>query len=168
MASVAILSRSAAEQTIFGTAELEHDWAEAFKLILRVQMQYPVPNGWRMALMFSQRIRRVEVWRAKVIDISADNKTHALKNAFFNAHLAKGENLKMAVTAYKVKKGEQPGNVTVLFRGGNVIPSLPTPSPVSIMRVGMVLLTSKVQSSSVSLFNVALAWKPYPISDQMY
>ena len=150
LASMAILSCSSAEQTIFGTAELEHDWAEAFKLIIRVQMQYPVPNGWRMALIFSQPIRRVEVWRAKVIDISADKKTHALKNAFFNARLAKGETLEMAVKAYKVKKGEQAGNITVLFRGGNVIPSLPTPPPVSIKRVGMVLLTSKAQSSSVS------------------
>ena len=69
----------------------------------------------------------VQVWRAKVTDISADQKTHALKNEKFNTDLAKEEELKMAVVAFKVKKGEKPGNVTVLFRGGNVVPSLPTP-----------------------------------------
>ena len=136
LAFMAILKWSAAEETIFGTAELEHDWAEAFKVIITVKMQYPVPNGWRMALIFSQPIKKVDVWRAKVIKISDDKKTNALKHMYFNERLAKGENLKMAVVAYKVKRGAKPGNVTVLFKGGNVIPELPTLPPVSIIHFG--------------------------------
>ena len=136
LAFMATLRCSSAEETIFGTAKLEHDWAEAFKVIITVQMQYPVPNGWRMALIFSQPIKKVDVWRGKVIKIFDDKKTHALKHMYFNEHLAKGENLTMAVVAFKVKKGTKPGNVTVLFKGGNVIPELPTLPPVSVIYFG--------------------------------
>ena len=128
---VAILKCTSAGQTIRGSAVLEHDWAEAFKLIINVPMQYSVPDGWRMALIFSQPIRKVDVWRAIEEKTSSDKKTHALKNMYFNTRLAKGENLTMDVVAYKVKLNSKPGNVTVLFKGGNVIPTLPTLPPVS-------------------------------------
>ena len=128
-----ILKCTSAGQTIRGSAVLEHNWAEAFKLIINVPMQYSVPGGWRMALIFSQPIRKVDVWRAIELKekTSADKKTHALKNMYFNTRLAKGEILTMAVVAYKVKLNSKPGNVTVLFKGGNVIPALPTLPPVS-------------------------------------
>ena len=89
---VAILKCTSAGQTIRGSAVLEHDWAEAFKLIINVPMQYSVPDGWRMALIFSQPIRKVEVWRAIELKekTSADKKTHALKNMYFNTRVAKG------------------------------------------------------------------------------
>ena len=131
LAFMAIVRCSTAAQTIRGKAELEHDWAEAFKVIITVQMQYPVTNGWRMALIFSQPIKKIDVWRAKNITISDDRKTYALKDMYFNKKLAKGQILTFAVVAYKVKKGTKAGNVTVLFKGGNVIPALPTPPPVS-------------------------------------
>jgi len=124
---VSILKCSTADNpTIRGTAELEHDWAEAFKLIIKVKMQYSVPDGWRMALIFSQPIKKVDVWRAKVVNTSADKETYALMHMYFNNRLAKEEKLEMAVVAFKAKKGTKPGNVTVLFKGGNVIPTLPT------------------------------------------
>lgn len=129
---VSILKCSTADNpTIRGTAELEHDWAEAFKLIIKVKMQYSVPDGWRMALIFSQPIKKVDVWRAKVVNTSADKETYALMHMYFNNRLAKEEKLEMAVVAFKAKKGTKPGNVTVLFKGGNVIPTLPTLPPVS-------------------------------------
>ena len=66
--------------------------AEAFKLIINVPMQYLVPHGWRMALIFSQPIRKVDVWRAIELKekTSPDKKTHALKNMYFNTRVAKG------------------------------------------------------------------------------
>ena len=86
-----------------------------------------------MALVFSQPIRKVDVWRAIELKekTSSDKKIHGLKNMYFNTRLAKGEILTMAVVAYKVKLNSKPGNVTVLFKGGNVIPALPTLPPVS-------------------------------------
>ena len=137
LAFLAILRCSTAEKTIRGSAKLEHDWAEAFKLIITVKMEYQVPKGWRMALIFSQPIKKVEVWRAKELTdkMSLDKKTHALKEMYFNSHLAKGQLLTMAVVAYKVNKNSKPGKVTVLFKGGNVIPTLPTLPPVSKTRL---------------------------------
>ena len=61
-----------AEPTIRDTADLDpHSWTlpdgtEAFKITITIKMQYFVPNGWRMALIFTQPIKRLEVWRAKV------------------------------------------------------------------------------------------------------
>ena len=133
MAIMAILKCSTADPMIYGSAGLEHDWAEAFKLIIIVKIQYPVPNGWRMALTFSQPIKKIDVWRAKVLKISADQKIHDLKEEFFNARLAKGDVLKFAVVAYKVQRNASPGNVTVLFKGGNVVPRLPIVLPVRKM-----------------------------------
>lgn len=126
-----------AEPTIRDTADLDpHSWTlpdgtEAFKITITIKMQYFVPNGWRMALIFTQPIKRLEVWRAKVIKISADKKTYALKNMNLNPSLKRGDELRMALVAYKVKKGIKPGKIIVLFRGGNVIPVLPTLPPVS-------------------------------------
>ena len=126
-----------AEHTIRGTADLDpHSWTlpdgtEVFKITITIKMQYFVPNGWRMALIFTQPIKKLEVWRAKVIKTSADKKTYALKNMNFNPSIKKGDELRMAVVAYKVKKGIKPGKIIVLFRGGNVIPALPTRTPVS-------------------------------------
>ena len=37
----------------------------------------------------------------------------------------------LAVVAYKVQLNSKAGNVTVLFKGGNVIPTHPTLPPVS-------------------------------------
>lgn len=130
---VAILKCIPAGQTIRGNAVLEHDWAEAFKQIITIPMQYPVPDGWRMALIFLQPVTKVDVWRAIELKekTSFDKKTHALKNMYFNTRLSKGEILTMAVVAYKVKLNSKPGNVTVLFKGGNVIPALPSLPPVS-------------------------------------
>lgn len=68
VAFVAILRCTTADPMIYGTADLEHDWAEAFKLIITVKMQYPVSNGWRMALIFSQPIKKIDVWRAEWMD----------------------------------------------------------------------------------------------------
>ena len=137
LAILATLRCSTANSTIRGSVELDpHTWTledgtEAFKLLITVKMQYPVPNGWRMALIFTQPIKKVDVWRAKVIKTYADMKTHALMNMDFNPHLAMGEDLRMVVVAYKVNKGLKPGKIIVLFRGGNVIPTLPTLPPVS-------------------------------------
>lgn len=85
VAFMAILRCSSADPMIYGTADLEHDWAEAFKLNITVKMQYPVSNGWRMALIFSQPIKKIDVWRAKWMDtaVSEDNTTHALKDLYF-------------------------------------------------------------------------------------
>ncbi|KAM7435300.1 hypothetical protein ABFA07_014754 [Porites harrisoni] len=124
-----------AEPTIRGTADLDpHSWTlpdgtEAFKITITIKMQYFVPNGWRMALIFTQPIKKLEVWRAKVIKISADKKTYALKNMNFNPSLKRRDELRMALVAYKVKKRIKPGKIIVLFRGGNVIPVLPTLPP---------------------------------------
>ena len=102
-------------------------------LAITIKMQYFVPNlnGWRMALIFTQPIKKLEVWRAKVIKISSDKKTYALKNMNFNPTLKRGDEFRMALVAYKVKKGIKPGKIIVLFRGGKVIPTLPTLPPVS-------------------------------------
>ena len=159
-----ILKCTSAGQTIRGSAVLEHDWAEAFKLIINVPMQYSVPDGWRMALIFSQPIRKVDVWRAIELKekTSADKKTHALKNMYFNTRLAKGEILTMAVVAYKVKLNSKPGNVTVLFKGGNVIPALPTLPPVSwkmTIKVGKqcrILVVKDINISKIILSCVRL------------
>ena len=127
-----ILRCTTADPMIYGTADLEHDWAEAFKLIITVKMQYPVSDGWRMALIFSQPIKKIDVWRAKWIDtaVSEDKTIHALKDLYFTKKLANGTILTFAVVAYKSQKNRLPGNVTVLFKGGNVIPRLPTEPPV--------------------------------------
>ena len=134
VAFMAILRCSTADPMIYGTADLEHDWAEAFKLNITVKMQYPVSNGWRMALIFSQPIKKIDVWRAKWMDtaVSEDNTTHALKDLYFTQKLANGTILKFAVVAYKRDINRRPGKVTVLFKGGNVIPRLPTEPPVII------------------------------------
>ncbi|KAJ7393229.1 hypothetical protein OS493_006198 [Desmophyllum pertusum] len=133
LAFMATFRCTAADQPlVYGTAELEWNWAEAFKVNIRVQMQYPVSNGWRMALIFSQPIKKIEVWRAKVLEMktSADQMTYALKEMYFNKNLAKGDNLTFAVVAHKSKKNlRPPGKVTVLFKGGTVIPILPTVPP---------------------------------------
>lgn len=133
LAFMAILRCSTANQMIYGTAELEHDWTEAFKLIIKVKMQYPVSDGWRMALIFSQPIKKIDVWRAKWLDslVSEDKMMHPLKELHFTKRLAKGQVLTFAVVAYKCEKNRPPGNVTVLFKGGNIIPRLPTEPPVS-------------------------------------
>ena len=134
---LAAVKSLAAEPTIRGTADLDpHSWTlpdgnEAFKITITIKMQYFVPNGWRMALIFTQPIKKLEVWRAKVIKISADKKTYALKNMNFNPSLKRRDELRMALVAYKVKKRIKPGKIIVLFRGGNVIPVLPTLPPVS-------------------------------------
>lgn len=130
---MAILRCSTADPMIYGTADLEHDWAEAFKLIITVKMQYPVSNGWRMALIFSQPIKKIDVWRAKWMDtaVSEDKTIHALKDLDFTKKLANGTILTFAVVAYKRDINGRPGKVTVLFKGGNVIPKLPTEPPVS-------------------------------------
>ena len=135
VAFVAILRCTATDPMIYGTADLEHDWAEAFKLIITVKMQYPVSDGWRMALIFSQPIRKIDVWRAEWMDteVSEDETIHALKHLYFTKKLANGTILTFAVVAYKRDKNRSPGNVTVLFKGGNVIPRLPTEPPVSKM-----------------------------------
>lgn len=129
---MAILRCSTADPMIYGTAELEHDWAEAFKLIITVKMQYPVSDGWRMALIFSQPIEMIDVWRAKWMDaaVSEDKTIHALKDLYFTKKLANGTTLTFALVAYKCEKYRKLGNVTVLFKGGNVIPRLPTEPPV--------------------------------------
>ena len=133
VAFVAILKCTTANPMIYGTADLEHDWAKAFKLIITVKMQYPVSDGWRMALIFSQPIKKIDVWRAKWMDtsVSEDEKIHALKDLYFTKKLANGTTLTFAVVAYKSQQNRRPGNVTVLFKGGNVIPRLPTEPPVS-------------------------------------
>ncbi|XP_078373656.1 uncharacterized protein LOC144657225 [Oculina patagonica] len=130
LAFLAILRCSTADPMIYGTAALEHDWAEAFKLIITVKMEYPV-DGWRMALIFSQPIKKIEVWRAKWLDaaVSEDKMMHPLKELYFTKKLAKGKELTFAVKAFKCVKNTPPGNVTVLFKGGNVIPRLPTEPP---------------------------------------
>jgi len=132
---VRILRYTTADPMIYGTADLEHDWAEAFKLIITVKMQYPVLHGWRMALIFSQPIKKIDVWRAKWMDteVSEDETIHALKDLKFTKKLANGTTLTFAVVAYKRQRNRLPGNVTVLFKGGNVIPRLPTDPPVSKM-----------------------------------
>lgn len=135
VAFVAILRCTTADPMIYGTADLEHDWAEAFKLIITVKMQYPVSNGWRMALIFSQPIKKIDVWRAEWMDteVSKDKTIHALKDLYFTKKLENGTTLTFAVVAYESQKNRRPGNVTVLFKGGNVIPRLPTEPPVSKM-----------------------------------
>lgn len=86
-----------------------------------------------MALIFSQPIKKVDVWRAKWMDseVSGDKTIHALKDLYFTKKLANGTTLAFAVVAYKRNKNRPAGNVTVLFKGGNVIPRLPTEPPVS-------------------------------------
>ena len=135
VAFLAVLRRTVADPVIYGTADLEHDWAEAFKLIITVKMQYPVSDGWRMALIFSQPIKKIDVWRAEWMDteVSEDETIHALKDLYFTKKLANGTILTFAVVAYKRDENRPPGNVTVLFKGGNVIPRLPTKRPVSKM-----------------------------------
>ena len=61
---------------------------------------------------------------------SADRKTYALKNVYFNEVVRKGKNLTIVVVVYKVMKTAKLCNVTVFFRGGKVIPSFPTLLPV--------------------------------------
>lgn len=126
----ALRCKTADSPMIYGSAELEHDWAEAFKLIITVKMQYPVPNGWRIALIFSQPIKKIDVWRAIVLKKSADQRIHDLKEEYFNKKLATGQVLTFAVVAYKGKRNSPPGNVTVIFKGGNKSPRLPTQTPV--------------------------------------
>lgn len=135
VAFVAILRCTAADPMIYGTADLEHDWAEAFKLIITVKMQYPVSDGWRMTLIFSQPVKTIDVWQAKWMDteVSEDKTIHALKDLYFTKKLANGTILTFAVVAYKRDENRPPSNTTVLFKGGNVIPRLPTESPVSKM-----------------------------------
>ena len=94
--------------------------------MIHVHIPYPISDGWRMALLFSQPIKKIDMRRAKVIATSADRKTYALKNMYFNEVVAKGKNLAMAVVAYKVRKTAKLCNVTVLSRGGKVIPFFPT------------------------------------------
>ncbi|PFX23875.1 uncharacterized protein LOC111332456 [Stylophora pistillata] len=125
----ALSCKTADSPMIYGSAELEHDWAEAFKLIITVKMQYPVPNGWRIALIFSQPIKKIDVWRAIVLKKSADQRIHDLKEEYFNKKLATGQVLTFAVVACKGKRNSPPGNVTVLFKGGNISPRLPTQPP---------------------------------------
>ena len=125
------LRGSATKEIILGTAKLEHYWDETFKVMIHVHIPYPVSDCWRMALLFSQPIKKINVWRAKVIATSADRKTCALKNMYFNEVVAKGRNLAMAVVAYKVRKTAKLYNVTVLSRGGKVIRSFPILLPVS-------------------------------------
>ena len=126
----ALRCKTADSPMIYGSAELEHNWAEAFKLIITVKMQYPVPNGWRIALIFSQPIKKIDVWRAIVLKKSADQRIHDLKEEYFNKKLATGQVLTFAVVAYKGKRNSPPGNVTVIFKGGNKSPRLPTQTPV--------------------------------------
>ena len=60
--------------------------------MINVPMQYSVPGGWRMALIFSQPIRKVNVCRTIELKekTSSDKKTHAFKNMYFNSRLTKG------------------------------------------------------------------------------
>lgn len=97
IAFMVALRGSATKETIFGTAKLEHYWDEAFKVMIHVHIPYPVSDCWRMALLFSQPIKKIDVRRAEVIATSADIKTYALKNMYFNEVVAKGKNLTMAV-----------------------------------------------------------------------
>ena len=167
LAFMAVLRCSTADPPlIYGTAELEHDWAEAFKLIITVKMQYPVPNGWRMALIFSQPIKKIDVWRAIFLKKSADQRIHDLKEIYFNKKLAKGQVLTFAVVAYKDKRYSPAGNVTVIFKGGNKSPRLPTQPPVSktlqygfyvqflaLFRAYICILTSRSSKIIVRLFS---------------
>ena len=66
-------------------------------------------------------------------EVSEDETIHALKDLYFTKKLANGTILTFAVVAYKRDENRPPGNVTVLFKGGNVIPTLPTEPPVSKM-----------------------------------
>lgn len=156
-AFVAVLRCSTADQMIYGTAELEWTWKEAFKLIITVKMQYPV-DGWRMALIFSQPIKKVDVWRAKWMDteVSEDKMMHPLKDLYFTKKMATGTVLSFAVVAWKsVPNNRIPGNVTVLFKGGNVIPRLPTEPPVStVLLLGFKSLS--LQSMCLFAYRVSL------------
>ena len=128
LALMAIFRCSAADSPlIHGTATLDWDWAEGFKVNIRVEMQYPVSNGWRIALIFYQPIEKIEVCGgAEVLKTktSADQKTYALKEKDFNKNLMKGDNLTFAVIAHKSKKNGLHVKVKVLFKGGTVIPRL--------------------------------------------
>ena len=77
IAFMVALRGSATKEAILGKAKLEHYWDEAFKVMIHVHIPYPVSDGWRMALLFSQPIKKINVWRAKVIAASAEGRrTH--------------------------------------------------------------------------------------------
>ena len=108
---------------------MKHDWAEATKYILEVRMNRSISGGWRMALLFTKPVARLEMWRAVRLGGNNERTLHSIKNMYFNANLAKGELLTFALVVYKVKRGETRANVTGIFLPGKVVPTF---SPVHV------------------------------------
>lgn len=57
-----------------GLGEIIHDWPKGFTGRLSVTMEEDVKEGWTMTLGFSKALKRLEIWRARVVSRSDDGK----------------------------------------------------------------------------------------------
>ena len=70
-----------------GFGEVVHDWPRGFTGRLNVTMEEDVEQGWTMSLTFSSPLKRLHIWRAKVVSQSDDGKVccylHILETTTF-------------------------------------------------------------------------------------
>ena len=99
----------------------EHDWDEATKHILNVRVNESVHDGWKMALLFSKPVARIEMWRADGVGVDKGRTLYTIKNKYFNANLDKGDLLTFALIVYKENVGEKPAELTGVFLPGNML-----------------------------------------------
>lgn len=57
------------------------------------------PDGWKLTVKFSEPIRRLEVWQARIL--SNEKAEFVLENRYWNAELAEGETLSFPFTVTK-------------------------------------------------------------------
>lgn len=87
-------------------SEEEADWVKRHEHerqlwgAFKITPSAPVgPDGWKLTVKFSEPIRRLEVWQARIL---SSNKTEfVLENQHWNAELAEGETLSFPFTVTK-------------------------------------------------------------------
>ena len=84
-----------------GGANIEHQWSEGFIGKFSITPGPTLSNGWNMIVTFSQPIKILEVWQAKIQMQNKQNTVFVLENQSWNTLLEEGKKFEFNFKATK-------------------------------------------------------------------
>lgn len=88
-----------------GGANIEHQWSEGFIGKFSITPGPTLSNGWNMIVTFSQPIKILEVWQAKIQMQNKQNTVFVLENQSWNTLLEEGKKFEFNFKATKRGRG---------------------------------------------------------------
>ena len=71
-------------------AQIHHQWQSGFVGKFVITPDTPVQDSWRINVTFSQPIKKLKVWQAKIVDSNEEKTEFVLENKSWNANLSGG------------------------------------------------------------------------------